>query len=150
MKHYEEHGEFKGLWVRTAQALRRGGYLTRGDVREAVNTGNLRPHLSVRDYGRYAHQEVIFWLVKRRNESARLPRVAPRIWDTVRMVFTTDEAVAKWLTSPNRQLDRQTPCDLLVTKVGTAEVLSLVKAMVRGRALNGRACERAAPQTRYK
>lgn len=56
-------GPLAGLWVRTANALAGGGYTSREKIRADIETDKLRPYLSVHDYGRKAHVEVITWLV---------------------------------------------------------------------------------------
>ena len=61
-KHLETSGPFAGLWVRTARALRKAGYTSRGKVRADIEAGALRPFISVRDYGKYADAEVRNWL----------------------------------------------------------------------------------------
>ena len=61
-KHLEPDGPFKGLWVRTAKALRKGGYTSRDEVLDDVTSGRLHPYLSIHDYGRKADAEVRRWL----------------------------------------------------------------------------------------
>lgn len=56
-------GPFAGLWVRIARALEAGGYTSRKKISADVKTYKLRPYISVRDYGRIAHIEVVTWLV---------------------------------------------------------------------------------------
>lgn len=76
-KHYETSGPFAGLWVRTAGALRKAGYESRSKVRADIEAGVLHPHISIRDYGRYADREVRKWLGLKSWEMSR--RDAPRI-----------------------------------------------------------------------
>jgi putative toxin-antitoxin system antitoxin component (TIGR02293 family) len=64
-------------------------------------------------------------------ESERLLRVL-RVHRIAREVFTTDEAVATWLSTPDRSLAMRTPLDMLATDVGTAKVENLASAMVHG------------------
>jgi len=61
-KHLETSGPFVGLWVRTAKALRKAGYKSRRKVRADILDGTLHPHISIRDYGKYADAEVRKWL----------------------------------------------------------------------------------------
>ena len=63
-KRLECTGPFAGLWVRTARALRDGGYTSREQVGAAIASNELRPYLSIRDYGKKAHAEVTKWLGK--------------------------------------------------------------------------------------
>jgi putative toxin-antitoxin system antitoxin component (TIGR02293 family) len=67
----------------------------------------------------------------RLEESERLLRVL-RVHRIAREVFTTDDAVAKWLSMPDRSLGMKTPLDMLATDVGTAKVENLAYAMVHG------------------
>ena len=61
-RHLETFGPFAGLWVRTANALRKAGYTSPEKVREDIESGALRPFLSIFDYGKYADREVRAWL----------------------------------------------------------------------------------------
>ena len=63
-KHLALDGPFAGLWVRTARALLRGGYKSREEVSAALKTCELRPSVSVPDYGRIADIEVMIWLLE--------------------------------------------------------------------------------------
>lgn len=60
-KALEENGPFAGLWVRTANALRKGGFRTKSEVRRAIASKALQPS-KVHDYGKYADREVRAWL----------------------------------------------------------------------------------------
>jgi len=64
-------------------------------------------------------------------ESERLLRVL-RVHLIAREAFSTDEAVAAWLATPDRSLGRKAPLDLLATDLGTAKVENLARAMVHG------------------
>jgi putative toxin-antitoxin system antitoxin component (TIGR02293 family) len=64
-------------------------------------------------------------------ESERLLRVL-RVHRIAREVFTTDEAVAKWLNMPDRSLGMKAPLAMLATDIGTAKVENLANAMVHG------------------
>jgi len=64
-------------------------------------------------------------------ESERLLRVI-RVRDLAREVFTTDEAVAEWMSTPKEYLDGQTPLEALETGLGAGRVENLAKAMVHG------------------
>ena len=64
-------------------------------------------------------------------ESERLLRVV-RVRRLARAVFTTDEAVAEWLRTPDRSLGMKPPLDMLTTDIGTAKVENLARAMVHG------------------
>ena len=61
-RHLETSGPFAGLWVRTARALRKAGYTSPEKVRQDIESGALRPFLSIFDYGKYADREVRAWL----------------------------------------------------------------------------------------
>jgi hypothetical protein len=61
-KKLESEAPFVGLWVRTARALRGGGYTSREQVKADIESKSLRPYVSIHDYGRKAHVEVITWL----------------------------------------------------------------------------------------
>jgi len=73
------------------------------------------------------HTKARFTLV----ESERLLRVL-RLRTILREVFTTDDAVAEWLSSPDRSLGGKNPLALLATDVGAAKVENLARAMVHG------------------
>jgi putative toxin-antitoxin system antitoxin component (TIGR02293 family) len=64
-------------------------------------------------------------------ESERLFRVI-RMRKLARDVFSTDEAVARWLTTPDRTLGGRTPLVMLATDLGTAKVEQLLLAMIHG------------------
>jgi len=60
-KHLEPEGPFSGLWVRTANALRCGGYSSREQVLADLHAGKLRPYSDVRDFGLKAYRELLKW-----------------------------------------------------------------------------------------
>ncbi len=64
-------------------------------------------------------------------ESERMLRVL-RVHRIARQAFTTDEAAAQWLSSPDRSLGMKTPLDMLATDVGAAKVENLANAMIHG------------------
>ena len=64
-------------------------------------------------------------------ESERLFRVI-RMRKLARDVFSTDDAVAQWLTTPDRVLAGRTPLSMLATDLGTAKVEQLLLAMTHG------------------
>ncbi len=64
-------------------------------------------------------------------ESERLMRVV-RVQRLAREVFTTDEAVAEWLRTPDRTLGMKAPLNMLTTDIGTAKVENLARAMIHG------------------
>lgn len=64
-------------------------------------------------------------------ESERLLRVV-RIQKLAREVFSTDAAVAQWLTTPDTALGNRTPLGMLSTDIGTAQVHNLLQAMIYG------------------
>lgn len=64
-------------------------------------------------------------------ESERLLRVL-RLHRLARQVFTTDEAVAQWLSAPDRSLGMKSPLEMLATDVGAAKVENLAQAMMHG------------------
>jgi putative toxin-antitoxin system antitoxin component (TIGR02293 family) len=64
-------------------------------------------------------------------ESERLLRLM-RVHHLARAVFTTDEAVARWLEAPDRSLGMKTPLDMLATDLGAAKVENLARAMIHG------------------
>jgi putative toxin-antitoxin system antitoxin component (TIGR02293 family) len=64
-------------------------------------------------------------------ESERMLRVL-RAHRIVREAFTTDEAVAQWLNTPDRSLGGKSPLDMLATDVGAATVENLARAMIHG------------------
>ena len=63
--------------------------------------------------------------------SEKLLRVA-RVHNLGRMLFTTDEAVAEWLSKPDVTLGDMAPLDLLDTDVGGREVENLLRALAYG------------------
>jgi putative toxin-antitoxin system antitoxin component (TIGR02293 family) len=64
-------------------------------------------------------------------ESERLFRVI-RTRRLARDVFSTDDAVAQWLMTPDRSLAGRTPLMMLATDLGTAKVENLLLAMIHG------------------
>ena len=64
-------------------------------------------------------------------ESERLLRVL-RLHRLARQVFTTNEAVAQWLSAPDRSLGMKSPLEMLATDVGAAKVENLAQAMMHG------------------
>lgn len=64
-------------------------------------------------------------------ESERMLRVV-RVRDLAREVFTTDAAVAGWMSTPKDALDGQTPLAALETGLGAVRVENLARAMVHG------------------
>jgi len=64
-------------------------------------------------------------------ESERLLRVL-RLHRLARQVFTTNEAVAQWLSAPDRSLGMKSPLEMLATDVGAAKVENLAQAMTHG------------------
>ena len=64
-------------------------------------------------------------------ESERLFRVI-RIQKLAREVFSTDAAVAEWLTTSDTALENRTPLAMLSTDVGTGQVHNLLQAMIHG------------------
>ena len=64
-------------------------------------------------------------------ESERLLRVI-RIQKLAREVFSTDAAVAEWLTAKDSALGKRTPLAMLSTDVGAAQVTNLLQTMIHG------------------
>ena len=64
-------------------------------------------------------------------DSEKVMRVA-RIWNSARDLFTTDEAIAQWLTTPAVPLGHVPPLDLLDTDVGAADVEGFIKGLAYG------------------
>jgi putative toxin-antitoxin system antitoxin component (TIGR02293 family) len=64
-------------------------------------------------------------------ESERLLRVV-RLRHLLKDVFTTEEAIAEWLDTPDEALSNRTPLEMLATDVGAAKVENLAKAMIHG------------------
>jgi putative toxin-antitoxin system antitoxin component (TIGR02293 family) len=64
-------------------------------------------------------------------ESERLFRVV-RLRKLGREVFSTDEAVAQWMTTPDRSLGGKAPLEMLTTDLGAARVENLLRAMAHG------------------
>lgn len=64
-------------------------------------------------------------------ESERLYRVV-RVRNLAREVFTTDSAVAQWLSLPDRSLGGKTPLKMLTTDLGAQKVEGLLRAMMHG------------------
>jgi putative toxin-antitoxin system antitoxin component (TIGR02293 family) len=63
--------------------------------------------------------------------SEKLLRIA-RVRNLGRTLFTTDEAVSKWLSKPDASLNNMAPWDLLDTELGAREVENLLRALVYG------------------
>ena len=66
--------------------------------------------------------------------SARLMRVA-YVHRRARRIFTSDEAAARWLTTPAPALDGQRPLDLLDTDIGAREVEAVLQGIAFGNVL---------------
>jgi putative toxin-antitoxin system antitoxin component (TIGR02293 family) len=64
-------------------------------------------------------------------ESERLYRVV-RVRALAREIFSTDAAVAEWMTVPDRSLGNRTPLEMLATDLGAQKVESLLRAMMHG------------------
>lgn len=64
-------------------------------------------------------------------ESERLFRVI-RMRKLAREVFSTDEAVAQWMTAPDSTLGGRSPLEMLATDLGAAKVENLLLAMIHG------------------
>jgi putative toxin-antitoxin system antitoxin component (TIGR02293 family) len=64
-------------------------------------------------------------------ESERLLRLL-RVRTLARLVFSTNEAVAEWLSTPDHSLRDKAPLDMLRTDLGTTEVENLIRAMAHG------------------
>jgi putative toxin-antitoxin system antitoxin component (TIGR02293 family) len=63
--------------------------------------------------------------------SEKLLRAA-RVRNLCRTLFTTDEAVSKWLSKPDASLGNMAPLDLLDTDLGAREVENLLRALAYG------------------
>ena len=50
----------------------------------------------------------------------------------LRQLFTTDAAVARWLDTPDRSLNKKTPREMLATARGASRVDNLIRAMIHG------------------
>jgi len=64
-------------------------------------------------------------------ESERLYRLV-RVRALAREIFSTDVAVAQWLSIPDRSLGARTPLQMLATDLGAQRVESLLRAMMHG------------------
>jgi len=64
-------------------------------------------------------------------ESERLYRLV-RVRALAREIFSTDVAVAEWLSIPDRSLGARTPLQMLATDLGAQRVESLLRAMMHG------------------
>ena len=51
-----------GLSLKAANALEKAGYRDRVQVLAAMENGELKPHLSIKNYGKIIHREVCRWL----------------------------------------------------------------------------------------
>jgi putative toxin-antitoxin system antitoxin component (TIGR02293 family) len=65
------------------------------------------------------------------DSSEKLLRVA-RVRNLGRRLFTTDEAVSKWLAKPDASLAKMAPWDLLDSELGAREVENLLRALAYG------------------
>lgn len=61
-KHYEQAGEFAGLWVRTAAVLRANNITTREQLIALVARGGPFPFHRIRGCGKKMHLEIVHWL----------------------------------------------------------------------------------------
>lgn len=69
-----------------------------------------------------------------RDNSEKLMRVA-RLQHLARKLFTSDKAVAQWMTTPAPALDGQAPLDLLDTELGAREVEAVLQGLAYGNVL---------------
>jgi putative toxin-antitoxin system antitoxin component (TIGR02293 family) len=61
----------------------------------------------------------------------KLARLA-RVQSQARKIFTTDEAVSQWLSSPTPALNGRVPIDMLGTDKGTREVEAVLNGIAYG------------------
>jgi putative toxin-antitoxin system antitoxin component (TIGR02293 family) len=66
-----------------------------------------------------------------RENTEKLVRIA-RIQHQARKIFSTDEAVSQWLTSPAPALEGLKPIDLLDTDLGAREIESVLTGIAYG------------------
>lgn len=64
-------------------------------------------------------------------ESERLYRVV-RTRSLAREIFSSDAAVAEWLSAPDRSLGGRAPLEMLATDLGAQKVETLLRAMIHG------------------
>jgi putative toxin-antitoxin system antitoxin component (TIGR02293 family) len=64
-------------------------------------------------------------------ESERLYRVV-RVRALAREIFSTDAAVADWMSGADRSLGNRTPLEMLATDLGAQKVENLLRAMMHG------------------
>lgn len=64
-------------------------------------------------------------------ESERLYRIV-RIRSLARDVFSTDLAVADWMSAPDETLGKRSPLEMLATDLGARQVENLICAMIHG------------------
>ncbi|MGH8227394.1 MAG: type II RES/Xre toxin-antitoxin system antitoxin [Steroidobacteraceae bacterium] len=64
-------------------------------------------------------------------ESERLYRVV-RARSLAREIFSSDAAVAEWLSSADRSLGDRAPLEMLATDLGAQKVENLLRAMIHG------------------
>ncbi len=64
-------------------------------------------------------------------ESERIYRVV-RARALAREIFSTDAAVAEWLSTPDRSLGGRAPLEMLATDLGAQKVEGLLRAMMHG------------------
>lgn len=64
-------------------------------------------------------------------ESERLYRIV-RLRTLAREIFSTDAAVAEWLTMADRSLGQRAPLEMLSTDLGAQKVEGLLRAMIHG------------------
>lgn len=64
-------------------------------------------------------------------ESERLYRVV-RARSLAREIFSSDAAVAEWLSAADRSLGDRAPLEMLATDLGAQRVESLLRAMIHG------------------
>jgi putative toxin-antitoxin system antitoxin component (TIGR02293 family) len=63
--------------------------------------------------------------------SEKVLRVA-RVRNLARTLFTTDEAISRWLSQPDTALGNAAPLDILDTELGSREVENLLRALAYG------------------
>jgi putative toxin-antitoxin system antitoxin component (TIGR02293 family) len=64
-------------------------------------------------------------------ESERLYRIV-RARSLAREIFSSDAAVAEWLSAPDRSLGGRAPLEMLATDLGAQKVETLLRAMIHG------------------
>lgn len=87
-------------------------------------------YLMVIEYAARRSESELHALFRDRRRARRA--LGPPIYLLARSIYTTDQAILEWLSTPSTNLGNRRPRDLLATRSGTRRVERLLQAMAHG------------------